>query len=68
MQGQSYRQADGETVHISLRRDEAELLYAQLGDLAEATLDEADDEHDERIGRALDHIADVVHTALRQGD
>jgi hypothetical protein len=53
-----------EFIVFSLPRPEAELLYAQLSDLADATRDEAEDEHDERIGETLDHIADLVHTAL----
>jgi hypothetical protein len=50
-----------------LERPEAELLYAQLSDLADATRDEADDEYDRKIGEALSDIADRIHTALQEG-
>jgi len=55
-----------DSITIQLARDEATLLYAQLRDLADTTLDEADDQHDRRIGHTLDHIADLVHDALRE--
>jgi hypothetical protein len=47
-----------------LRLPEAELLYECLTELAEGKLDAAEDEHDEKLARALDHIAEQIHTGL----
>jgi hypothetical protein len=43
---------------------EAELLYECLTELAEAKLDEAEDEHDKAVATALDGIADTIHSGL----
>ncbi len=54
-------------VTFTVSRDKAELLYAQVTDLAEATIHDAEDEHDHRIAHALGQIADVIGETLDEG-
>ncbi len=56
-----------ELIVFVLERPEAEFLYVELQDLADAKLDAAEVEHDKEVGEALDHIADQLHAALYEG-
>jgi hypothetical protein len=53
-----------EVVIFVLQFREAELLHECVTELAEAKLDAAQDEHDETLAKALDQIADRIHTGF----
>jgi hypothetical protein len=55
-------------VIFSIREAEAELLYEVLTETAEAKLAKATNGYDRMVAQTLDHIADLVHTALHEAD